>query len=126
LNAVSDCLRKEEDSKRARRKDRKKKGGEEALSPKDAKKNNAEADNNAESPTFVQDIFEGVLVNTTTCLRCEQAHDREEKFLDLSLDIADHSSLTDALRQFSSSERLNGSNKYLCDFCCRSQEAVKR
>jgi ubiquitin carboxyl-terminal hydrolase 9/13 len=85
-----------------------------------------------------------VLTSETRCLTCEtvrfshlsnfwiirfiffQVSCRDESFLDLSVDIDQHSSLTACLRQFSASEMLCQKNKFFCDSCCDLQEAEKR
>ncbi|ORX37783.1 hypothetical protein BD324DRAFT_623314 [Kockovaella imperatae] len=76
--------------------------------------------------TFVHRLFEGVLTNETRCLSCETTSSRDEQFLDLSIDIEQHSSVTACLRQFSTSEMLCQKNKFFCDSCCGLQEAEKR
>ncbi|KAH7886256.1 hypothetical protein F5I97DRAFT_2027537, partial [Phlebopus sp. FC_14] len=76
--------------------------------------------------TFVHQIFEGVLTSETRCLTCESVSSREESFLDLSIDIAQNSSVTACLRQFSASEMLCQKDKFFCDSCCELQEAEKR
>ncbi|GAA6031674.1 hypothetical protein JCM8097_001927 [Rhodosporidiobolus ruineniae] len=76
--------------------------------------------------TWVHDLFEGTLTNETRCLSCETVTSRDEAFLDLSIDIEQHSSVTACLRQFSASEMLCQRNKFSCDQCCGLQEAEKR
>ncbi|EIW71561.1 hypothetical protein TREMEDRAFT_22545, partial [Tremella mesenterica DSM 1558] len=76
--------------------------------------------------TFVHNLFEGVLTNETRCLSCEMTSSRDESFLDLSIDIEQHTSVTACLRQFSASEMLCQKNKFYCDSCCGLQEAEKR
>lgn len=76
--------------------------------------------------TFIQNLFHGVLVNETRCLNCETTSSREESFLDLSIDIEQHSSLTSCLRQFSDSEMLCSTNKFYCETCCGLVEAERR
>lgn len=76
--------------------------------------------------TFIQNLFHGVLVNETRCLNCETTSSREESFLDLSIDIEQHSSLTACLRQFSDSEMLCSTNKFYCETCCGLVEAQRR
>jgi ubiquitin C-terminal hydrolase len=56
----------------------------------------------------------------------QQTSSRDELFLDLSIDIEQHSSVTACLRQFSASEMLCQKNKFFCDSCCGLQEAEKR
>jgi len=98
--------------------------------------------------TWVHDVFEGALTNQTRCLWCEtvcstavhspsrtltllcprvaQTTNREEAFLDLSLEIAPNSTLTTCLRGFSAVETLAAADKFHCDVCAGLQEAQKR
>lgn len=75
---------------------------------------------------WVHDIFEGVLTSETKCLACETASQRDETFLDLSIDLEEHSSVTSCLRKFSDEEMLCERNKFHCDQCGGLQEAEKR
>jgi ubiquitin carboxyl-terminal hydrolase 9/13 len=75
---------------------------------------------------WVHDIFEGVLTSETKCLTCETASQRDETFLDLSIDLEQHSSVTSCLRKFSAEEMLCERNKFHCDNCGGLQEAEKR
>ncbi|KAK9462466.1 uncharacterized protein V1516DRAFT_670345 [Lipomyces oligophaga] len=76
--------------------------------------------------TWVHELFEGLLTSETKCLTCENISRRDEVFLDLSIDLEQHSSVTSCLRQFSASEILCESNKFHCDCCGGLQEAEKR
>lgn len=80
----------------------------------------------ANAPSWVQDLFLGVLTNETRCLSCETVTSRDEAFLDLSIDIEQNTSVTACLRQFSKSEMLQQRDKYSCERCCSLQEAEKR
>lgn len=84
------------------------------------------APNRPVSRTWIQELFEGQLTNETKCLNCEMITNRDESFLDLSLDIEQNSSLSTCLRQFSKSELLCHKNKFFCDNCNSLQEAEKR
>lgn len=77
-------------------------------------------------PTWVHKLFEGVLTNETRCLTCETVSQRDEAFLDLSIDIEQNASVTACLKQFSASEMLTQKNKFSCDRCGGLQEAEKR
>ena len=77
------------------------------------------------SVSWVQSLFEGSLTNLTSCLRCGVVSERDESFLDLSVDLLEHHSLSSCLRSFSHDEMLSGADKYLCDACGCRQEAVK-
>lgn len=75
---------------------------------------------------WVHDIFEGILTSETKCLTCEMASQRDETFLDLSIDLEENSSVTSCLRKFSAEEMLCERNKFHCDNCGGLQEAEKR
>ena len=75
---------------------------------------------------WVHDLFEGTLTSETKCLTCENISQRDEAFLDLSVDLDQHSSVTSCLRKFSEEEMLCERNKFHCDGCGGLQEAEKR
>lgn len=75
---------------------------------------------------WVHDLFEGLLTSETRCLTCENTSQRDEAFLDLSVDLDAHSSVTSCLRKFSEEEMLCERNKFHCDNCGGLQEAEKR
>ncbi|EXJ88307.1 ubiquitin thiolesterase [Capronia coronata CBS 617.96] len=79
------------------------------------------------SPTrWLHELFEGTLTSETRCLTCENVSQRDEPFLDLSVDLEQHSSVTACLRRFSEEEMLCERNKFHCDNCGGLQEAEKR
>ena len=81
----------------------------------------------ARSPTrWMHELFEGTLTSETRCLTCENVSQRDEPFLDLSVDLEQHSSVTACLRRFSEEEMLCERNKFHCDNCGGLQEAEKR
>ncbi|KAL8938746.1 MAG: hypothetical protein Q9216_003733 [Gyalolechia sp. 2 TL-2023] len=75
---------------------------------------------------WVHELFEGTLTSETKCLTCENISQRDETFLDLSVDLDQHSSVTSCLRKFSEEEMLCERNKFHCDRCGGLQEAEKR
>ncbi|KAF7189358.1 putative ubiquitin carboxyl-terminal hydrolase creB [Pseudocercospora fuligena] len=75
---------------------------------------------------WVHDLFEGLLTSETRCLTCENTSQRDEAFLDLSVDLDSHTSVTSCLRKFSEEEMLCERNKFHCDNCGGLQEAEKR
>lgn len=75
---------------------------------------------------WVHELFEGTLTSETRCLTCENTSHRDEAFLDLSVDLDQHSSVTSCLRKFSEEEMLCERNKFHCDNCGGLQEAEKR
>ncbi|KAL9093834.1 MAG: hypothetical protein Q9165_003757 [Trypethelium subeluteriae] len=76
--------------------------------------------------SWVHELFEGTLTSETRCLTCEKISQRDEAFLDLSVDLEQHSSVTSCLRKFSEEEMLCERNKFHCDNCGGLQEAEKR
>ncbi|KAF2076996.1 hypothetical protein CYY_001705 [Polysphondylium violaceum] len=90
---------------------------------KDVNSNNS---SKKEVKTFVHEIFEGTLTNETKCLTCESVTNKDESFLDLSIDIGQNRSLTSCLSNFSSVETLSQNDKFYCDKCNSLQEAQKR
>ncbi|KAI9802185.1 MAG: hypothetical protein M1825_002905 [Sarcosagium campestre] len=76
--------------------------------------------------SWVHELFEGTLTSETRCLTCENVSQRDEPFLDLSVDLDEHSSVTSCLRKFSEEEMLCERNKFHCDVCNGLQEAEKR
>ncbi|KAI9812418.1 MAG: hypothetical protein M1827_004649 [Pycnora praestabilis] len=78
------------------------------------------------STDWVHELFEGTLTSETKCLTCENVSQRDEAFLDLSVDLDQHSSVTSCLRKFSEEEMLCERNKFHCDKCGGLQEAEKR
>ncbi|KAK4672532.1 hypothetical protein QC763_103850 [Podospora pseudopauciseta] len=96
-------------------------------SPDTASVHNSNAiDSRTPAAGWVHDIFEGVLTSETRCLTCEAASQRDETFLDLSIDLEEHSSVTSCLQKFSAEEMLCERNKFHCDHCGGLQEAEKR
>lgn len=81
---------------------------------------------NVNNTAWVHDLFEGLLTSETRCLTCENTSQRDERFMDLSVDLEAHSSVTACLRKFSEEEMLCERNKFHCDNCGGLQEAEKR
>ncbi|CAM9174487.1 unnamed protein product [Ectocarpus sp. 6 AP-2014] len=82
--------------------------------------------NESGGETWVHRIFQGVLTNQTKCLCCETVSNRDEPFMDLSLDVEQNSSVSACLRNFSSTETLTKKNKFFCETCYALQEAEKK
>lgn len=81
----------------------------------------------SDSPAkIISELFQGKLTSETRCLTCENTSQRDEPFLDLSVDLEQHSSVTACLRRFSEEEMLCERNKFHCDNCGGLQEAEKR
>lgn len=88
--------------------------------------NNDSANSPTNEPTWVHEIFQGILTSETRCLCCETVSSKDEDFFDLQVDIDQNTSITHCLRCFSNTETLCGDNKFKCDNCCSYQEAQKR
>eukprot|EP00697_Spironema_sp_BW2_P009201 gnl/Spiro4/24029_TR11905_c0_g1_i1.p1 gnl/Spiro4/24029_TR11905_c0_g1~~gnl/Spiro4/24029_TR11905_c0_g1_i1.p1 ORF type:complete len:352 (+),score=39.55 gnl/Spiro4/24029_TR11905_c0_g1_i1:31-1056(+) len=82
---------------------------------------------NGSSPaqTWIHRMFQGTLTNETRCLTCETITNRDEPFLDLSIEINQDTSLAHCLRNFRATETLSHRDKFFCDHCCGLQEAQK-
>merc|ERR1711972_905842 len=77
-------------------------------------------------PTWISDIFQGILTSETRCLNCETVTSKDEDFFDLSIDVEQNTSITSCLKNFSNTETLCSDNKFKCDQCSTYQEAHKR
>ena len=80
----------------------------------------------AEADTIVYRIFGGTLRGTLRCLRCGVQSVSHERFLDLSVDMENVSSVDKALRRFTAPERLCGSNQCECAQCGDRGDAEKQ
>jgi ubiquitin carboxyl-terminal hydrolase 12/46 len=76
--------------------------------------------------SWVEKIFGGKFITQTVCLCCESNTNREELFMDLSLDVVQNTSLLFSLTSFTRPERLSGANKFDCAFCACKQEAERK
>jgi len=102
-------------------------GLDEALSPVvRAAMPDATLKSEPQTSRWVHELFEGTLTSETRCLTCENTSQRDEAFLDLSVDLEQHTSVTACLRKFSEEEMLCERNKFHCDKCGGLQEAEKR
>ncbi|KAJ8878996.1 hypothetical protein PR048_019602 [Dryococelus australis] len=90
------------------------------------KQNNGDSPAPQPEPTWVHEIFQGILTSETRCLNCETVSSKDEDFFDLQVDVDQNTSITHCLRCFSNTETLCGDNKFKCDNCCSYQEAQKR
>lgn len=75
--------------------------------------------NDPPEPTWVHEIFQGILTSETRCLNCETVSSKDENFFDLQVDVDQNTSITHCLRCFSNTETLCSDNKFKCDNCCR-------
>ncbi|XP_065556232.1 ubiquitin carboxyl-terminal hydrolase 46-like [Artemia franciscana] len=82
--------------------------------------------NSESEPTWVHEIFQGIMTSETRCLTCDTVSSKDEDFFDLQVDVEQNTSITHCLRNFSSTETLCNENKFKCDVCCSYQEAQKR
>ena len=103
--------------------------------------------NISNEPTWVHEIFQGILTSETRCLNCEtvlftilfilvfliqyfyfkkKVSNKEEDFFDLQVDVDQNTSITHCLRTFSSTETLCTDNKFKCDICSSYQVCRKR
>ncbi|RZF38646.1 hypothetical protein LSTR_LSTR003452 [Laodelphax striatellus] len=103
------------------------KGGRNTVSSDGDQSSNKNGEFSAQSePTWVHEIFQGILTSETRCLNCETVSSKDEDFFDLQVDIDQNTSITHCLRCFSNIEMLSNENKFKCDHCSSYQEATKR
>ncbi|KAL5223267.1 hypothetical protein ABZP36_027980 [Zizania latifolia] len=80
-----------------------------------------------EETTLVQLIFGGYLQSKIKCTRCNAKSEQCERMLDLTVEIdGDISSLEEALQRFTSTEVLDGDNRYQCSSCKSHVRAKKK
>ncbi|XP_010939750.1 ubiquitin carboxyl-terminal hydrolase 17 [Elaeis guineensis] len=80
-----------------------------------------------EDTTLIQLIFGGYLRSKIKCMRCQGKSERCERMMDLTVGIhGDIGTLEDALSRFTSTEILDGENKYQCDRCKSYERAKKK
>ncbi|WVZ92464.1 hypothetical protein U9M48_038527 [Paspalum notatum var. saurae] len=81
----------------------------------------------AEETTLVQLIFGGYLRSKIKCSRCHVSSEQCEPMLDLTVEIdGDINSLDEALERFTTTEVLDGENKYHCSRCKSYERAKKK
>ncbi|KAG9450807.1 hypothetical protein H6P81_010772 [Aristolochia fimbriata] len=81
----------------------------------------------AEETTLIQLTFGGYLKSKIKCMRCLGKSERFERMMDLTVEIdGDIASLEEALHKFTSTETLEGENKYHCSRCKSYERAKKK
>lgn len=76
--------------------------------------------------TWIHQLFEGTLACETRCRRCDNVTEREEPFLDLSVEVEHNSTLKGCIESFGATEVLRHGEKYFCDSCGSLQEAERK
>ncbi|CAL9752894.1 unnamed protein product [Musa acuminata subsp. burmannicoides] len=80
----------------------------------------------AEETTLIQLTFGGYLQSKIKCMKCHSRSERYERLMDLTVEIEGHvGTLEEALRRFTTTEILDGENKYHC-LRCKSYERAKK
>ncbi|XP_068637483.1 ubiquitin carboxyl-terminal hydrolase 17-like [Aristolochia californica] len=81
----------------------------------------------AEETTLIQLTFGGYLKSKIKCMRCLGKSERCERMMDLTVEIdGDIATLEEALHKFTSTETLEGENKYHCSRCKSYERAKKK
>lgn len=68
----------------------------------------------------------GIFSDQKICQECPHRYSKEEPFSVFSIDIRNHSSLTDSLEQYVKGEILEGADAYHCDKCDKKVVTIKR
>ncbi|KAH7524756.1 hypothetical protein FEM48_Zijuj06G0153100 [Ziziphus jujuba var. spinosa] len=80
-----------------------------------------------EETTLIGLTFGGYLRSKIKCTKCQGKSERQERMMDLTVEIeGDIGTLEEALRQFTSTETLDGVNKYQCSRCKTYEKAKKK
>uniref|UniRef100_J3MY95 USP domain-containing protein n=2 Tax=Oryza brachyantha TaxID=4533 RepID=J3MY95_ORYBR len=80
-----------------------------------------------EETTLVQLIFGGYLRSKIKCTKCQGSSEQCERILDLTVEIdGDINTLEEALHRFTSTEVLDGDNRYNCSRCKSYERAKKK
>ncbi|MCI08706.1 ubiquitin carboxyl-terminal hydrolase 16-like, partial [Trifolium medium] len=73
------------------------------------------ASGSLEDTTLMGQTFGGYLRSKIKCMKCGGKSERHERMMDLTVEIeGEISTLAEALRRFTSTESLDGENKYHC------------
>ena len=70
-----------------------------------------------------QRLYEGRLLNRTTCMVCGNKRDSPESFYDVLVQVLNCDDLPASLRAYIQPEHMSGDNKYFCEVCGQKQEA---
>ena len=75
----------------------------------------------------ISQLFQGQMVSTVKCSRCERSTTKTDNTQDISLHIDEDAnlSLEDSLHDFFQPETLEGENAYWCDTCKKTCRATK-
>ncbi|KAG8632826.1 hypothetical protein MANES_18G059900v8 [Manihot esculenta] len=80
-----------------------------------------------EETTLIGLTFGGYLRSKIKCMKCHYKSERHERMMDLTVEIeGDIGKLEDALKRFTSTEILDGDNKYQCSRCKSYEKAKKK
>jgi len=82
-------------------------------------------DRQQEMQTLVHEIFGGCYESKVSCQSCGSSSNTFEPFLDVSLDLEGVNTITKALKNFITPERLFGRNRYFCSQCKQKKDASK-
>ncbi|CAG0902562.1 unnamed protein product, partial [Cyprideis torosa] len=77
-------------------------------------------------PSWIHQVFQGVVTNEMKCLECETVSSKDETFCDIPIDVEPNTSVSYGLKQYSATYTLRQEEKFKCDVCCSYQEAQKR
>lgn len=80
---------------------------------------------------MIKDLYEGVYMDYVRCLECWNHNAKQDKFLDLSLNIKNpvsreyNDSIQKALKMHFRPEMLSGDNQYFCENCSAKRDSDK-
>jgi len=71
-------------------------------------------------------ILSGIFSDQKICKDCPHRYSSEVPFSAISVDVRNHSNLTDSLHEYVKGDLLDGSNAYRCERCDKKVDTVKR
>lgn len=80
---------------------------------------------------FINNLYQGKLIDYVTCLECKTEKTRVDTFLDIPLPVRPfgstvaYNSVEEAMRAFIQPETLDGNNQYFCETCNKKCDAHK-
>lgn len=77
-------------------------------------------------PMLMAATLGGCFSDQKICQECPHRYSKEEPFNVVSVDIRNHSSLTDSLEQYVKGDLLEGGDAYYCDKCDKKVRFRKR
>mgnify|MGYP003302141060 CR=1 FL=1 len=80
-------------------------------------------DTSAPKKNYIDKIFQGEMISTVTCGKCNNVSICKENFIDISLDVNDCDTIYASFAKYCEIEKLDGDNKYYCSVCKKKTDS---